>query len=87
MVRRRRFLHDVFVQEGIMPRDHQFIYHNESILRKVNFLHETNDNLIYKVVLGKSVIPEHSMDCDYLAECCREVFPEELKALEVLFGY
>ena len=86
MARKRRTLHQVFCDEGIMPRDHRFVSHNQSILMKCDFLHETNDNLLYKVIIGKDIIKEHQMDCDYLAECCREVFPEELTTLEVLYG-
>jgi hypothetical protein len=86
MVRRRRTLHQVFCDEGMMPIDHQFIWHVGIIYRKVNFIHETNENILFDPVVYKNEYDRLSLDCDMLAECCREVFPEELVTLEVLFG-
>jgi hypothetical protein len=68
-----------------MPREHQFVWHVGVILRKVNFTHETNDNILLEELVTKD-FGRMSVDCDFLAECFREVFPEELKALEVLYG-
>lgn len=85
VTKKRRTLHQVFCDEGDMPSLHQFIHYEGKIYRKVQFIHETSYNMLYEDVT-KQIKNQIRMDCDYLAENCYEVFPEELTTLEVLFG-
>jgi hypothetical protein len=69
-----------------MPKDHQFIWYSGNVYKKVNSRYHSNENITYHSIVDKYNLVELKLDYDILSEWGREVFPEELTTLEVLYG-
>ena len=81
MRKRRRRLHDLYFIEHKSVLDHDYVWYNKNFYRIKNLI-GINDTYL-ESLNGKEKV---WMDLDVIAEVCYEVFEEELKTIETLFG-